>query len=191
MQAMTSVIWKPKKQADTLQGFRKWAGYSGSSGTRKPSLPAKRSNRNETVMPSRTGTWMIVLGVLLGLSGLVVLPAGLGLRGDRNLLGFGMSLFGLGMLMISTGVYLKTLALRSGALANAPAKEADNSSRRSRTSCDRCRNETPVVHCKVHQLHLCAACLGEHYDFRTCVYVPSTRRLENKIAKTMVARAHA
>jgi hypothetical protein len=28
----------------------------------------------------------------------------------------------------------------------------------------------------VHQLHLCADCLGKHYDFRSCAYVPSTRR---------------
>jgi hypothetical protein len=134
---------------------------------------------------------MIVLGTLLGFAGLCILPAGLGLRGDRNLLGFGASLFGLGMLVISGGTYLKTLALHSSALAGAPAKEAENSSRRLRVSCDRCKNEIPVVHCKVHQLHLCGACLAEHYDFRTCVYVPSTRRLENKIAKTMAAKAHA
>jgi hypothetical protein len=134
---------------------------------------------------------MIVLGALVVLGGLCLMPAALGNHGDRNLLGFGASLFGLGMLMISGGTYLKAVALSSGALAAAPAKEAGSSKTRPRIACDRCRRETPVVHCKVHQLHLCAACLAEHYDFRTCVYVPSTRRLESKIAKTIAAKAHA
>jgi hypothetical protein len=134
---------------------------------------------------------MIVLGALVGLAGLSLLPAGLGLRGDRSLVGFGATLFGLGMLVISSGIYLKALAVNSSALAAAPTKEPRNSTQHSRTSCDRCHHEIPAVHCKVHQVHLCAGCLTEHYDFRTCVYVPSTRRLGSKIAKRMAAKAHA
>jgi len=37
----------------------------------------------------------------------------------------------------------------------------------------------------VHQVHLCADCLGQHYDLRSCTYVPSSRRLANKAAKNM------
>jgi hypothetical protein len=48
--------------------------------------------------------------------------------------------------------------------------------KRSRGGCDLCGTEAPVVNCRVHQMHLCGECLGQHYDFRSCVYVPSTRR---------------
>jgi len=40
-------------------------------------------------MSSRTGTWMIVLGGLVGFVGLCLMPAGLGDHGDRSLLGLG------------------------------------------------------------------------------------------------------
>ncbi|HEY7617101.1 MAG TPA: hypothetical protein VH744_09880, partial [Terriglobales bacterium] len=62
-------------------------------------------------------------------------------------------------------------------------------SQRPRGACDLCKVEMPVVHCKVHQVHLCGHCLGEHYNFRSCVYVPSTRKTLSKAAKSMAARA--
>jgi len=46
----------------------------------------------------------------------------------------------------------------------------------------------PVIHCKVHQVHMCAECLGQHYDFRTCSYVPSTRRPATKAKNLAKAR---
>jgi hypothetical protein len=103
----------------------------------------------------------------------------------------GAALLGTGALAGAAGIYLKALVLGSKALLNAPAPEAANLNRHPRGACDLCRKETPVVHCKVHQFHLCASCLAEHYDFRACVYVPSTRRVESKGGRNMSAKAHA
>lgn len=98
---------------------------------------------------------------------------------DISLMGVGASLFSFGTLVMATGVYLKARLLESAAPAPPP--------RRSRGGCDLCRGEAPVIHCKVHQLHLCPACLAEHYDFRSCAYVPSTRTKTSRGA----ARAHS
>jgi hypothetical protein len=140
-------------------------------------------------MSSRTALWMIVLGVLVGFAGLCIMPAGLG-AGDRSLLGFGAALFGTGALIVAGGIYLKALLLGS-TVANAPSTAAANSQRRAHEGCELCHKEAPVVHCKVHRFHLCAACLAEHYDFRACVYVPSTRRVESKGSRNQTAKAHA
>jgi hypothetical protein len=140
-------------------------------------------------MPSRVGNWMIAVGILVGLIGLCVLPAAFGERGDNNLLGVAGTVFGMGALAAAAGFYLNGQALQSKAMGGTPSKPSGNSTRRTRGACDLCRNETPVVHCKVHQLHLCGRCLAEHYDFRSCVYVPSTRRTESKVEKRMAARA--
>ena len=143
------------------------------------------------MMSSRTGTWMIVLGVLVGFVGLCLMPAGLGNHGDQSLLGLGAALLGTGALIAAGGIYFKALILGSKAAANAPSAAAPNSNRRPRGGCELCHDEVPVVHCKVHQFHLCPSCLAEHYDFRACVYVPSTRRGDAKNGKNQAAKAHA
>jgi len=140
-------------------------------------------------MPSRVGNWMIVVGVLVGLIGLCVLPAAFGERGESNLLGVAGTLFGMGALAAAAGFYLNGQALHSKAGTGGPARAAGDSGRRPRGACDLCRAEAPAVHCKVHQLHLCGKCLAEHYDFRSCVYVPSTRRTESKSEKASAAKA--
>ena len=127
---------------------------------------------------------MIAVGVLVGLIGLCILPAAFGSGGDRSLLGAAATMFGMGALAAAAGFYLKAQALQSNPAGGPPAKEAKNAGRRLRGACDLCRTEMPVVHCKVHQLHLCGRCLAEHYDFRSCVYVPSTRRTESKVGKS-------
>jgi hypothetical protein len=141
-------------------------------------------------MPSRTSNWMIATGALVAFLGLCAMPAALSDHTDTNLLGVGASVFAFGALFMAAGVYVKARLLQSKA-DNLPASAAANPQRRSRGACDLCREESPVIHCKVHQFHLCGACLAEHYDFRACVYVPSTRRAENKSGKAMAARAHA
>jgi hypothetical protein len=141
-------------------------------------------------MSSRTGTWMIVLGGLVGFVGLCLMPAGLGDHGDRSLLGLGAALFGTGALAGAAGIYLKALVLGPRTAVN-PQQPATANSKPLRGACDLCHKEMSVVHCKVHQFHLCAACLAEHYDFRTCVYVPSTRRVETKGSRNLAAKAHA
>lgn len=142
-------------------------------------------------MSSRTGNLMMAFGVLVGFVGLCMMPAGLGTHGDRSLLGLGAALFGVGALTLAAGLYLKALLLQSKPTITVAASAADQAKARPKGSCDLCRKESPVVHCKVHQFHLCGNCLAEHYDFRACVYVPSTRRVESKTGKHMSAKAHA
>jgi hypothetical protein len=136
------------------------------------------------IMTSKISTWMIVAGTGVALIGLCFFPAALGGSGDRSLLGIGTSVFAFGTLIISAGIYLKTNALRS--LPKGKEK-TETQERPVRGACDRCKSATPAIQCKVHQTHLCPSCLAEHYDFRSCVYVPSTRRNAN--AKSVAARA--
>lgn len=163
-------------------------GVTGSLVTQAPRRHYISPAEVEKIMPSRTGNWMVAVGALLGFAGLCVLPAAMGNRADSGLLGLGASIFALGMLIVAGGMYLKAVAMQ-GKLGGAPEKPAANSTKRPRGGCDLCHTEMPVIHCKVHQFHLCGTCLAEHYDFRACVYVPSTRRTE-KPAKSMSARAH-
>jgi hypothetical protein len=140
-------------------------------------------------MTSKAGGWMIAAGVVVAFLGLCFLPAALGDRSDSGLLAAGASLFSLGTLGMSTGVYLRAQSPQSKAGSGKAPKAPENTGRRMRGTCDLCREEAPVIHCKVHQLHLCGACLAKHYDFRSCVYVPSTRRVEGKSGKSLATKA--
>jgi hypothetical protein len=136
-------------------------------------------------MQSKTGNWMMALGAVIAVIGLVVIPAGLGQNSaDRNLLGVGATIFSMGALVAAMGLYIKAKAQPSTGLKIA---EVSARNRPLRGGCDRCQAEVPVIQCKVHQQHLCGTCLAEHYDFRSCAYAPSTRR--GTAAKSMAARA--
>jgi hypothetical protein len=134
-------------------------------------------------MSTKLGGWLILLGGMFALIGLMILPAAGRNGSDRNLLGVGMSVFAMGALVIATGIYVKAKTLQEDTKPGKPI-EAEK-----RGGCDRCHAEPPAIQCKVHQLHLCDTCLASHYDFRSCVYVPSTRRTTLKPGKSMVARA--
>lgn len=135
-------------------------------------------------MSSKAGTWIIVVGALVMVGGLCILPAAFGEHTDNNLIVAGAGVFSMGALMVATGMYLKARALYSVA-----PEQTDAAPKRVRGGCDLCGTETPVIQCKVHQLHLCGNCLTQHYDFRSCAYVPSTRRTGSKGAvKTMAAK---
>ena len=137
-------------------------------------------------MQSKTSNWMIAIGAVIVFLGICVLPAGLGENGDKELLGTAAAIFSLGILSIAAGIYLRAYSLQS--ISNTKSADAPTNSKRAiRGACDRCQTETPVIQCKVHQQHLCGTCLGEHYDFRSCVYSPSTRRPST--ARAMAARA--
>jgi hypothetical protein len=140
-------------------------------------------------MSSRSSSWMIAAGALLLFVGLCVLAAALGKNADPDQLLAGAGAFSVGALTVAAGIYLKARVLQAGAPAVA-AKEP-NASKRSRGGCELCATEAPVIQCKVHQLHLCGTCLAQHYDFRSCAYVPSTRAGSNKSAKGMAAKARA
>lgn len=110
----------------------------------------------------------------------------MGAQIEVTLLALGACALSLGSLTAAAGVYLKARLLQG---QPGTAGEAKSAHRRGRNGCDIC-GDTPVVNCKVHQVHLCADCLGNHYDFRSCAYVPSTRRQGAKTtAKGMAAKA--
>jgi hypothetical protein len=114
---------------------------------------------------------------------LCFVPAMVRDHNDVSLIGAGASLFAFGALVMAAGTYLHARLLQGTArpaVAAPPVKRA-------RGGCDLCKGEPPIIHCKVHQLHLCPACMAEHYDFRSCAYVPSTRTKSGKGA----ARAHS
>ena len=139
-------------------------------------------------MSSQTGNWLIGLGVLGTCIGIIMLPAALGEHPDTSLLILGACGVSLGSLTAATGIYLKARAIQSPAGTQASSGESKNSTRRVRGGCDICHGDLPVIHCKVHQVHMCTECLGQHYDFRTCSYVPSTRGAAAKAKNLAKAR---
>ena len=124
-------------------------------------------------MATKSSTWMMAVGAFIAFVGLCFLPAAFGPDSDRTMLGAGAVVIATGMLLIASGFYVKARTL--GALA-APASPPASGKRSRKSICDRCAVDEPVIQCRVHQLHLCAECLTKHYDFRSCAYVPSTRR---------------
>jgi len=126
-------------------------------------------------MAAKTGTWLIVIGALVVFVGLCFIPAAFGTNPDKTLLGPGLAIFSTGTLLISFGVYVKARSLTElTPVATPPVVK-----RGRKSNCDRCGKNEPAVQCRVHQIHLCSDCLGEHYDFRSCAYIPSTRRAAN------------
>jgi hypothetical protein len=136
-------------------------------------------------MGQKLSTLAIVAGGLLMLLGLCFVPAALGQNKDEAILGAGICAFAFGALMAAGGLYLKAQVLNAanpGAALNPEPKQV-------RGGCDLCGTESPVIHCRVHGIHICGNCLGKHYDFRSCVYVPSTRRPAAAKASARAARA--
>lgn len=126
----------------------------------------------------------LTAGCFLMLLGLALVPAALGDRHDDSILGAGICAISFGALLCGAGFYLKTRALQ----ATLPPGIAV-ASQKQRGGCDLCRDEVPAVLCRVHNLHICGDCLSEHYDFRSCVYVPSTRRAPAGKPAARAARA--
>jgi hypothetical protein len=139
-------------------------------------------------MSSKTATWIIAAGAVLMFIGLCFLPGALGDHPDADMLEIGACQFSLGALIIATGIYAKARVVQFAIAAGEPRKEPA-SNQRVRGGCDLCGSEAPVVQCKVHQLHLCGSCLGQHYDVRSCAYVPTTRTATNKTGRNLAASA--
>ena len=134
-------------------------------------------------MSSKAGNSLIAAGALLVVVALVCLPAARSEADRASIVAFAASLFSLGTMATAGGFYLKA---RMMSASNSGNQSADNA-RRIRGGCDLCAGDAPVIHCKVHQLHMCPACLAQHYDFRSCAYVPSTRKPTSRgraLAKT-------
>jgi hypothetical protein len=144
-----------------------------------------RSAKKALKMSSTTGSWMIAVGALAAVIGLLMLPAALGEHPDTSLLLMGACGVSMGSMIAASGIYLKARALQSSGASVKGAAEPKDSTRRVRGGCDVCHGDLPVIHCKVHQVHLCGKCLGRHYDFRTCAYAPSTRGASAKTATNL------
>jgi len=129
------------------------------------------------LMGQKLGSTALVCGAIFILLGVCFVPAAFSERHDQTILGVGICAIAFGSLLAAAGFYLKARALQAyGGPRAAPHQ-------RSRGGCALCKSETPVVLCRVHNVHICGACLAEHYDFRSCVYIPSTRRQTARAAK--------
>jgi hypothetical protein len=126
-------------------------------------------------MSSKTANWIIGAGVVLMFVGLCFFSALLSDHPEPDMLEFGACQFSLGALVIAAGIYAKARTIQFAIAAGEPRKESSTSNQRVRGGCDLCGTEAPAVQCKVHQLHLCGNCLAQHYDVRSCAYVPTTR----------------
>ena len=138
-------------------------------------------------MSSKVSTGLIVMGGLLMALALCFLPAAFHDRSDANTLELGLCLFSAGSLTGSLGIYFKARALKGGILPEKAGSEA-TAKRKLRGGCDLCGTEAPAVLCTVHQVEVCGPCLAQHYDQRSCAYVPSRRAAAGKNAKNL-ARA--
>lgn len=137
-------------------------------------------------MGSKLGSVAIIFGSALILLGLAFIPAALTQKqDDQTILGAGICLISFGALCVGGGFYLKARLLESTAEAGSAKQQA----KAVRGGCDLCGTESPVIHCRVHQLHICGECVSNHYDFRSCVYIPSTRRPAPAKPLTRAARA--
>jgi len=122
-------------------------------------------------MTGKMSTWLMACGGFIAFVGLCFLPAAFGPDPDRTMLGAGSVILASGLLLMAGSVYIKARFIGSAAAAS-----VSDTKRGRKATCDRCGQDEPVIQCRVHQVHLCGDCLAEHYDFRSCAYVPSTRR---------------
>jgi len=135
-------------------------------------------------MSSKASSWLAVAGSIMMLLGLGFLPAALRDRSDARTLQMGICLFSAGSLIAALGTYFKARALKGGIVAVEAPPEA-TAKRKVRGGCDLCGTEAPVVLCTVHQVHVCGNCLVQHYDQRSCAYVPSKRAAGAKNGKLL------
>jgi len=133
-------------------------------------------------MSSKLSTGLMVVGGLLMVLALCCLPAAFHDRSDANALEMGLCLLSAGSLTGSTGIYFKALALKTGIVPEKAGSEA-TAKRKLRGGCDLCGMEAPAVLCTVHQVEVCGPCLAQHYDQRSCAYVPSRRAAAGKNPK--------
>jgi len=136
-------------------------------------------------MGQKLSSFALICGSSLMLLGLALVPAAIGQNKDEAILGGGICAFAFGALIAAGGLYLKAKA----ATAAGSAGGLNASPKPLRGGCDLCGTESPVIHCRVHGVHICGNCLAHHYDFRSCVYVPSTRRPATAKANARAARA--
>ncbi len=123
-------------------------------------------------MALKIGSWLIGIGCFLGAAGLCFLPAAFGLHPDNAMLSAGAMVFSLGMVLAAVGFYAKA---RHWGTEGRPATAKPAHRPAKKIKCDLCGLDGAVIQCRVHRLQLCSDCIGEHYDFRSCAYVPTVR----------------
>lgn len=128
--------------------------------------------------------WAGSLGIFLSLC---ILPAAFEKNADSAAMGLAGAIFCFGAMMIAMGLYVKARFLQEQQPQRTLVAEKANAQRRG--GCSLCGTETPVIHCKVHQLELCGNCLTRHYDYRSCQYIPSEAGNVNNSSRTMAARS--
>jgi hypothetical protein len=131
-------------------------------------------------MTLKIGSWLIGVGCFMALAGLFFLPAAFGAERDLSVLAAGAMVFSTGMVLASAGFYMK--ARYWGEIEGAKPK---TNGKNKRKICNVCGTQESAVECRVHNVNLCPECLGKHYDFKSCAYVPSTR------PNTSKAKSHA
>lgn len=127
-------------------------------------------------MARKIGTWLIEIGCLVALCGLAVLPAAFGPNADKTLAPVGILTLSSALTLVAGGLYVKARTYPGSASTDPRTKH------RRKVNCDRCGKKEPVIQCRVHEQRLCADCLSEHYDFRSCAYVPNVRRSGTKLS---------
>jgi hypothetical protein len=135
------------------------------------------------LMGQKLGGVALIFGGFMMLLGLSFIPAALAQHQDETILGSGICAFAFGAFISAAGFYVKTRALQG---ASSPGIKPQQ---KVRGGCDLCGTDIPAILCRVHHLHICGNCLAQHYDFRSCVYVPSTRRPAPAKASARAARA--
>jgi hypothetical protein len=134
-------------------------------------------------MGGKLSTIAVICGCAFILLGLSFLPAAFSHDHDQSILGAAICAVSFGALAIAAGLYLKARFLEKA------AGDGKAETHTVRGGCDLCGTESPVIHCRVHQLHICGNCVEQHYDFRSCVYIPSTRRSTTPKPLAKAARA--
>jgi hypothetical protein len=138
-------------------------------------------------MSEKAWNWLIAVGALVAIVGLLFFPAALsGPARDEGLMGAGGAVLGTGALIIAMSLYFKASSIRNAIDAN-PQLAAMLAGKKLKASCDNCQQGASVILCSMHKKSLCGNCLAEHYDSRACVYVPAARRAAARNARAASA----
>jgi hypothetical protein len=123
----------------------------------------------------KIGSWLIGIGFCFALAGLGFLPAAFGAHQDSAMLSAGAMLLSAGMVLAAVGFYVKARHLAEATPATVkPDKKG------ARKPCKLCSKPEAVIQCRAHQMQLCTDCLGKHFDFRSCAYIPIERPAASK-----------
>jgi hypothetical protein len=128
-------------------------------------------------MGPRLGNWAIVLGVIVSFAGLCIVASAVGKTSDPGLMAFGACLFSIGAVIIAGGIYIKARTMKVSTATN--SLQTPLITPKKRGGCDLCGPE----------LHLCGNCLAQHYDLRSCIYIPTPRKAVNKPARPVQSKA--